>query len=270
MDGESQRFQARSYAEQGFLVLRQAVSQQALGTVRAAVEASCVRYRMGDERCVANGYSIGQVTKAHPERNPGVDPADVRNEPFLLGNLAALDPRFIRFLSFRPLWDIAAAMLGRPESEIVYRFAQVLRRPAGVGPGQSWHRDFPNPYVQTESAAHFLRLLVPMHPMSSANAGTGVLAGSHLVSDGDATAGKATEHPPAGAQFPSLDPGDVLVIHPKLIHGGGPNRGAGDRDLAVIQFGWSQAPLTHCAEGERLSLATREAMRRGERPQPPD
>ena len=70
---ESTRSPAFPFAEQGFVLLRQAVSRQAIELTRAAVEACCVRYRMGDALCVANGYSIGQVTEAHPERNPGVD-----------------------------------------------------------------------------------------------------------------------------------------------------------------------------------------------------
>jgi phytanoyl-CoA hydroxylase len=247
------------YAADGFALFDAVHSQDELDQVRQAVQAASQRFRAGDEACVAAGVSLADYTRSHPERNPGVTPEAVAGEPYMLGNLAGLDPAFRRAIAHPALWQLAARLLGVEPEQVVYHFSQVVRKLARVGPALSWHRDYPNTYV-CSGASEFLRLVVPLASVSAQNGGTGIVCGSHQVSDEVARAEDAQTHDGVGAVYPDFAAGQIFALHPKVIHGGGPNRTDVDRDMLVIQLGRAGAPMRSTALGEHLSLCTREAL----------
>jgi ectoine hydroxylase-related dioxygenase (phytanoyl-CoA dioxygenase family) len=145
--------------------------------------------------------------------------------------------------------------------DLVFHYAQIVRKPALVGPGLRWDRDFPNTYVATEGP-DFVRVLVPIEGTGPTNGGTGVVAGSHLVSDSEALEEDGSESG-EGAVTPVIPPGGALIIHSKMVHGGSPNRGSQDRHLFAVQLGLKDARLRYSAEGvEHLTLCSREALLR--------
>ncbi|WP_074302234.1 MULTISPECIES: phytanoyl-CoA dioxygenase family protein [Paraburkholderia] len=81
--------------------------------------------------------------------------------------------------------------------------------------------------------------------MSASNGGTGVVPGSHLVKD-DST---------DDAIWPTVFAGTGLAIHSATLHGSSPNRSEQERDIIVIQFGWSRSCLRSRAQ-DVLSLAS--------------
>jgi ectoine hydroxylase-related dioxygenase (phytanoyl-CoA dioxygenase family) len=89
-------------------------------------------------------------------------------------------------------------------------------------------------------------MLVPLDEMSELNGGTAVAVGSHAD--------------PAGCDpdrslvvYPNVAPGSVLVLHPQVLHGGGPNRLMEPRRVMVVQFGVHGSQLLHRA-AERHAL----------------
>ena len=159
---------------------------------------------------------------------------------------------------------LAAQLLETDGDEVVYHFSSINRKPAMIGPGVGWHRDYANEYVST-AGPFFVRLMVPLDLMCEENAGIGVVPGSHTISDQDASSGRSVEQEPEHAIYPNLIPGDVLAIHSKLVHGGGPNRSGRDRQVLVVQFGRRGAAMLHfSAQSEYLTLCPRSKMVRAE------
>lgn len=242
------------YPQTGFAVLPAVFPQEAISLLREAVGDLCLRYRNDDPAVVANAVSLSALTQAKPQRNPGVSPADAAGQAFIIGDLLALDRRFLDFVQDARLWAIAADCLEIGEDRVVFHFSNVTRKPPLTGPSIAWHRDYANTYF-CPVEPDFVRLLVPLQAMSLENGGTGVVPGSHREGDRRARC-KLSADVPVDAVFPALEAGDVLAIHPKVVHGGPPNRGTGQRDLLVFQFGKKDAPLRFEAK-EHLSLVTR-------------
>jgi hypothetical protein len=224
--------------------------------LRGAVTRACARFRNGEPGIADWGVALSDYIRSHPERSPGIPPEAVANEPYILGNIAAIGPAFRRFLSHDGLWTLSARLLEVPADHVVYHYGQVLRKPAHIGPALGWHRDYGNTYISTDGP-FFVRLLVPLQRMSAGNGGTGVVPGSHVIDDEAARASEGAPQSDEGAVYPVLAPGDVLAIHSKVVHGGRPNRTSRNRDLAAVQFGVRGAPMLHTFEGEYLSLRSR-------------
>ena len=93
-----------------------------------------------------------------------------------------------------------------------------------------------------------------MQKVSVSNGGTGAVPGSHLISDAEALEREGIPESDMGSIYPVLGSGDVLAIHSKTIHGGGPNRSRRNRDLLAIQFGIRGVALLHAFDGEHLTM----------------
>jgi hypothetical protein len=251
------------FSRDGFELIPAVFDETSLDQLRRSVASVCGKYRCDEDAVVASGVSLAAYTRAHPERNPGVDPSSLESEPYILGNLAAQDVGIWEFLAQRDLWVLAAQLLTAELDEVVYHSAQVLRKPARIGPALSWHRDYGNTYISTDGP-FFVRLLVPLQAMRQENGGTGVVPGSHLISDAEALARSDFAESRDGAEFPMVRAGDVLALHSKVIHGGGTNRSEEDRDLLAVQFGRKAASILHAYEQEHLTMADREAFLAGQ------
>jgi hypothetical protein len=249
-----------SFARDGYEIYQRFLDAEALESIQKATARACQRFREGEPYCLKHGISIGAYARSRPDRNPGVDADTFEREPYILGNLAGLDVDFRRFLSRESLWNVAAHLLEIDATEVVYHCSSVNRKPAKVGPGVGWHRDFTNEYIST-IGPFFIRLMIALDPMNEDNAGIGFVPGSHSISDDEVVQRGNLQESNEGAFYPNLAPGDMLAIHSKLIHGGGPNRSHCDRQLMVIQFGKQGATLRHfTAETESLGLCQRQVM----------
>jgi hypothetical protein len=249
-----------SFERDGYEIYHSFVDSETIRPIQEATARACQRFRDGDPYCLKQGISIGAYARSRPDRNPGVDADTFEREPYILSSLAGLDVDFRRFLSRKSLWNVAAQLLEIDPTEVVYHFSSVNRKPAKVGPGVGWHRDFTNEYISTVGPL-FLRLMIALDPMNEDNAGIGIVPGSHSISDEEVIQRGNLQESNEGAFYPNLAPGDLLAIHSKLIHGGGPNRSQYDRQLMVIQFGKQGATLLHfTAETEYLGLCQRQVM----------
>ncbi len=234
-----------NFAEQGFTLLRDLLSHDELDLARTLADATISRYRSRETSVVSGSVSIADVTRQHPARNPDIRAEAFGNEPFIIGDILSLEPRFSLLLRKPEIWTNAADLLGYPMGEVVLHMSNITRKPAGIGPAIGWHRDCTNTYFASDDE-RTIRMLLPLQEMSSRNGGTAVLSGSHLHME-------STPQDLSAAICPVVSPGSALVIDSKVLHGGTPNRSELDRDVIILQFGVRSSPLRHRAE-ECLSL----------------
>jgi ectoine hydroxylase-related dioxygenase (phytanoyl-CoA dioxygenase family) len=251
------------FERHGFVVVPGVFDAKSVSGVREAVDVACERFRRGEDVVRSTGLSLSSYIEKFPDRSPGVSPVGLGDEPYILGTVAAIGGRVKGLLDRDEMWQLAATLLRVDGSRVVYHYAQIVRNPARVGPALGWHRDFQNEYVSTEGA-EFVRLLVPLSSMSRSNGGTGVVSGSHLVSDEAVPPDPSTLR--RRTQYPSCVPGDVLALHPKVLHTRAKNRSDRDRDVLAAQFGCRDADMRHVAQDEYLSLATQDQFKRASDP----
>ncbi|HCK81069.1 MAG TPA: phytanoyl-CoA dioxygenase family protein [Candidatus Competibacter sp.] len=246
-----------TFLAQGFEVVEELLDSEQLALAREATADLIDLFRRQDPDVLAEGLSIGAITERKPYRNPGVNFERLAFEPYLIGNLMALDHRFFQVFATRKLWSAATHLLDCAESAAVFHFSNLTRKPAHYGPALGWHRDCDNTYfVPTDD--RMIRFLLPLQRMTQANGGTALVPKSHLGNSFRSNQ-PPSEPEPEDIFYPSVNPGAALVVHSKLVHGGAPNRSAQDRDVLVIQFGIAGSSLRFQAD-ETLSLANRDAF----------
>lgn len=237
-----------SFATQGYAVVPSVVCDTELAFARELAHALVVRFRQGDAAVVAVGVSIGDAGRRHPQRNPGLDLEQWMHEPFIIGDLLAVEPRFARLFSQQSIWNCVADLLDCAPAELFFHFGNLTRKPGATGPAIGWHRDAENTYFASEDG-RTVRLLIPLQHMSAANGGTAVVPRSHLET------GAATDD----ALCPEVPPGSCLALHCATLHGGTENRSGQERDVIVMQFGLRTSML-RCQAPERSALSTREEL----------
>lgn len=233
------------FAYDGYLVIPELICEQEQAFARELVNDLVDRYRGGDPTAISAGVTISEVSRQHPQRNPGIPPDRWKREPFIIGDLLALEPRFARLLSQESIWTCVGELLECASSDLLFHFCNLTRKPSEVGPAIGWHRDADNKYFASHDG-RTLRLLIPLQFMSVRNGGTAVIPGSHIQTDA----------PVETALYPDVAPGACLALHSATLHGGSPNRSEHERDVIVIQFGLCSSTLRYQAN-ETLSLSTR-------------
>lgn len=236
------------FASHGYSVIPGLICEQELKLARELVTELVDRYRGGDPTALSVGVTISEVSRQHPQRNPGIESDRWKLEPFIIGDLLALEPRFARLISQKSIWTCVAELLECASSDLLFHFCNLTRKPSDVGPAIGWHRDADNKYFASHDG-RTLRLLIPLQFMSARNGGTAVVPGSHIQ----------TDTPVETALHPDVAPGSCLALHSATLHGGSPNRSEQERDVIVIQFGLYSSIL-RCQADETLSLSTREDL----------
>jgi ectoine hydroxylase-related dioxygenase (phytanoyl-CoA dioxygenase family) len=145
---------------------------------------------------------------------------------------------------------VEAARWALRTRDIVVHFMNVTAKAPYIGSGVGWHRDADNRYMRSRDG-HFVRIMICLDAMGPANGGTRFQIGSHRLArpkDGLATVA------------PACPAGTILVVHPKVRHGGPPNHSPYPRRLAVIQYGRRDDPII-AEERESLTGMSPDAIR---------
>ncbi len=222
-----------TFFEQGYQIFSNIYKQVEIECAEQAVERICWEIRPEDLRWKRNMTLISDLGD---HRNPGLGKDVLQDIPFLIGELPAFSEGLKEFVLHQPLWDIAKDILG--SDEVVYHFSNVTRKPAYVGPKINWHRDYPNRYICPQASSHFFRVLIPLEGMNEENACTEIIPRSHEITDVEAIQQEKLRNFDTSASIPlETQIGDMVIIHPKLLHGGRENRSMRGRTLVVIQFG---------------------------------
>jgi len=250
-----------AFARDGFDIVRRAVPQTlvaALGEAFQRVQASVsdlpphLLERLTFERDLT------------ADRRGGVAASEVGDAIFMLGDPVAFDAVFWSLLDQPTIVATVRGALG--VHDVAAHFMNVTTKHPGFGRGIGWHRDFPNRYACPEASC-FVRLMVCLDGMSDSMGATAFVPGSHLLDD---TAARTLFR--SGGQRPShldavvlarCDPGDLIVIHPKVLHGGGMNTSSQARRNILLQAGDAEAlmlaaPDQESVGGRRLGLPLNE------------
>lgn len=183
------------------------------------------------------------------DQNPtGLSASEAGGPVFILGDLGRYSPRFLALLRNARLSDACSRHL-RSDVAVAHLMNATIKQPL-LGRAIRWHRDFPNGYLCTPRS-DFLRLMICLDGMVEAGGATRFIPGSHLVDDSVAIEEKRRGKPRGSRsdlnEFDGVaaecDPGDVVIIHPKVLHGSPANRSTRIRRNIVIQVGIGTADL---------------------------
>ncbi|MFN7595061.1 MAG: phytanoyl-CoA dioxygenase family protein [bacterium] len=163
-------------------------------------------------------------------KRDGIPPSETGDAIFLVGDLCRFSPVFAAALAHPPL--IAAVSAALETTDLVCHFSNATIKSARVGSGISWHRDAANSYMPT-ARSEYLRAMICLDGLSAENGGTSFLPASHLVAE-------AQSAPEFVMMCP---PGSVVLIHPQVLHGGGPNRSQRARRNLIVQWGRRDDPV---------------------------
>ena len=230
-----------TYNEQGFCIVRQVVSPAEVEALRGEVEAITKGYDRLPNSLKENILLLKDLS----ERQLGdLEPDTLGTVPYLIGELPAFSSTFTKAICQPRLWDAVKGVLEC--KTLHYHFSNVTMKPKRVGPKITWHRDYPNRYICPETS-DFTRALVCLDGMSRENGCTRVVKGSHHISDEEARTGERLRDrtfSPEQVQDIVCEAGDAVLLHPKTIHGGDPNRSDKDRRNLIVQLGCADASFT--------------------------
>ena len=181
----------------------------------------------------------------------GIPAAEVGDALFILGDLCRYAPQFGALLQLPAL--VQACRLALGSTDLIAHFMNATIKHPGFGRAIGWHRDFPNDYL-SGTDSHFLRVMVCLDGMAEAGGATRFISGSHRIGDDYAVAEKrgGARHRYGANHGVAAEcaPGDLVLIHPKVIHGGPANTSARPRRNVIVQVGVAGMELV----GERETV----------------
>ncbi|RAI55994.1 phytanoyl-CoA dioxygenase family protein [Roseicella frigidaeris] len=242
------RFDRAGFAQTGFAVVRGTVPAPLLAALRAAVQ------RVQDAVHDLPPHLRERLTLERDlpaAQRGGVAASEVGDAIFILGDPVAFDPVFWMLLDQPPL--IAAARAAVGVRDVAAHFMNVTIKHPRFGRAIGWHRDYPNGYACPATLC-FVRAMVCLDGMSGVGGATTFVPGSHRLRDDEAHGRSPPgDWRPAEAVTVGCDPGDLVLVHPKVLHGGGMNASASPRRNIVIQIGDAAVPLRHVPEQEAVA-----------------
>lgn len=235
-------FDAAGFARDGYCVMRQAVPQPRVAAFTRAVDR--VQAMVPDlPPALRERLTLERDLPA--DKRGGIAAEEVGDAIFILGDPPAFDAIFATLLEEPAIPAAVQGALGT--RDVVAHFMNVTIKHPRFGRAIGWHRDFPNRYACPSSSC-FVRVMLCLDGMTEAGGATAFLPGSHRIGDAEAEALSVSPirpppPSPGAAVLARCDPGDLVVIHPKVLHGGGINTSATPRRNIVLQAGDAAAPL---------------------------
>ncbi|MEZ4318933.1 MAG: phytanoyl-CoA dioxygenase family protein [Myxococcota bacterium] len=165
------------------------------------------------------------------------------------------DPRFVR---------LAAEALD--SRELVQIIGQAHFKLPGDGVDFDWHQDASNRrygsalWTDVDGRGSFIEIAMAVDPMGPANGGLRMIPGTHrlgFVADPDTGELPDGLVEPDRAVDPELEPGDVVLFGPFVIHGSPPNRSSVPRRLLLQGYalpGANRRVYPGCGTGVRRTV----------------
>ncbi len=235
-------FDLQRYESAGYGVVTDAVPAHLL----AAMGAWLASGEAAARRCSAQQQARDLVyEKDLPDAGRhGIPSTEVGDAIFILGDLCRYAPQFSALLRLPAL--VHACTLALDSTKLVAHFMNATTKHPRFGRAIGWHRDFPNGYL-SGTDSRFLRVMVCLDGMAEHGGATRFLTGSHRVDDGYAIAEKrgGAKHRYAAHHGVAAEcaPGYLVLIHPKVIHGGPANTSDVARRNVIVQVGVAEMIL---------------------------
>lgn len=228
----------RSYEEQGYLVVENAVEPRLLEQLREALERI--------ENAVAEDTLPPHLSRWITLESQRTDSAGRSSTSNTISNIMEaplFDPVFRDLIAYPRVLDILEALFESTEFSF-HNYKCICKMPGGTAPFQ-WHRDLP--YLE-HTLPNLITCMLCMDPMTAENGATVVCPGSHRtpyeevkpedkdMQESDVPSNRVTVECPAGS---------AVLFHINLVHGGGPNRSqAKRRNVIGIWAGPNTYPTT--------------------------
>jgi hypothetical protein len=226
---------SESFSEDGFLVFSELLTERELLDARAAVDRLHQRALSGSEAELTASCVLESTLPA--SKRGGVEMEEGQNAAFIVGDPSRFDSFFLSLFLKPSLTNLVRGLL--ETDDIVMHFANITTKAPAIGSGIAWHRDFPNKYICPETP-EMVRTMICLDGMDETNGATTFLRGSH--SDGKLNATNIGENDKRILTI-CCGAGDLVAIHPLVLHGGGPNHSSRPRRNIVIQWGIRGAPM---------------------------
>lgn len=239
---------AQTFVERGYVVAPSALDA---ATVASAREAFTVLEDMvGDLPAdVVERWFVLDREDAEDETRPRVA-ASI----FIAGDPPRFRPQLAAVVTDPLIVQLARHSLGT--ETIQYHFANITAKAPRGSRAISWHRDYPNQYMSPRRS-RFVRVMVCLDGMDADNGGTQFVPGSHLITDEQAVENERGGFPAGQSDGPvetaACPPGSLVLIHPKVLHGGQPNRSGQPRRNIIVQWGPADEPVCLYADQESLT-----------------
>lgn len=229
-------FNFEAYQRAGFGVVSNAVPENLLSALCTQLERADADVRLIDD--AEKARNIVFEKDLSDAGRMGFPASDVGEAPFIIGDLCRYAPLCSSLLCLPSVANTGALALDTKHMTAHFMNATIKHPMFGRAIG--WHRDFPNDYL-SGTRSTFVRLMICLDGMQERGGATRFLPGTHTISDKDALnekrAGIRHRHEQYAGCVAECDPGDIVVIHPKIVHGSPVNMSATARRNIVIQVG---------------------------------
>ena len=215
-------FDAGAFRRDGFATACGAVSPAIVAKLAAAVE----RIQAGVADLSPELRDRLTLERDLPaERRGGADACAVGDAIFILGDPAAFDDAFLLLLDAPGVVGPVREALAT--TAVAAHFMNVTIKHPRWGRALGWHRDYPNGYA-CPAESRFVRAMLCLDGMDEASGATTFVPGSHRIGDEAARGEAGARVPPSPRDVVAVRcaPGDLVLIHPKVLHGGGMNTSA--------------------------------------------
>lgn len=235
-----------SYRSQGYAIARGVMDMAEVAALRAAADELLLQAR-GKNADFFVGVTFFNILRRADPFAQGADQAEVvpdslRRVTYPYALSAVLD----QHRQSPKLLSLVAALLGPDIKQIVN---QVNYNPAGLGTGWGWHQDyaFRKPGIH-DLGQNFVQSIIALDICDSVTGGLRLIPGSSGLGPLrlDKYPETAASHFDAkDAITPVLQPGDVLLFGPYVVHGSTPNRSAGPRRVYINGYVRASACPSH-------------------------
>ena len=206
----------KTYAENGYLVVENAIEHSLMVEIRDALERI--------ERAVAEETLPPDLRRWITLERDRVDRYTDRVASATISNIMEaplFDPVFRDIITYPRVLDILEALFESTEFSF-HNYKAICKMPGGQAPFR-WHRDLP--YLE-HTAPNLITCMVCIDQMTAENGATVVCPGSHHVPYEQVTA-EDMDLPESAVPTPRVTvecpAGSAVLFHINLVHGGGPN-----------------------------------------------
>lgn len=221
----------QEYDTKGFAVLKQAIPKYLCKEMLGKIQD--FEHSVDNHSDKVRGSCVF-INELSDKQCDGIDSSLYSDKIYIIGNVVELIPEILTILTHSSFAYIGNTIL--KTNNPIYHFSNITIKAAHYGPRSGLHRDFPNKYI-CPFTSDFLRLIVCLTDGNANNGGLGFITGSHHCEDEQTHQQLSAQYSYDMLEYPECNQGDIIVVHPKVIHGGTSNRSTVHRYYCVSQWG---------------------------------
>ncbi|WP_340151428.1 phytanoyl-CoA dioxygenase family protein [uncultured Sneathiella sp.] len=222
-----------AYRTNGFCVSEPVFAADKLSQLAESLDCACKRAAIDKEMAESCVFERDQPA----DKRDGVEVGEDENAIFIIGDIVKFCPDALPFIIADDIVKMVSEIL--QTTDVIAHLSNLTMKSPRIGSGINWHRDYPNRFISPVAPA-MVRTMICVDGMTEAIGATRFLKQSHLPSKNMSV---PDDYRAGDVITATCAPGSVVAIHPRILHGGGPNKAATPRRNIVIQWGREDVPL---------------------------